>query len=585
MDRRSQSSWVPVSQPNRSPAQPEARGAARWAMLGAAVAIGLVGLALPLFSAFPPPGALTAVDEPEIFFDGTGPHTRPITTQSATAQQFFNQGLNFLFAFNHAEARRSFRAAARHDPNCAMAWWGLAVANGPHINFPMVPPEQEKEAVEAVEKASTLLAGLPEVERDLIQAAKVRYRWPQVEDRSGLDRAYAGEMRQLWAKYPADADIGALFAESMMNLRPWDLWTHEGEPQPGTEEIIAALDRVLELNPRHPFGLHLYIHAVEASPEPRRAAQAADALRDLQPGLGHNQHMPSHIDIRLGNWKQAIAANEKAIIADRAYRARRPQQALYRIYMTHNHHMLAFAAMMSGRSALAIRHIDTMLAEMPEDFKREFAPVVDGFFMMAYEVRLRFGRWDEVLAMPEPPEFFPTTRAFHHAARAVAYAAKKQAAQARQEQQAFLATRGRVPEDAAFGNNRSHDLLKVAEHLTTGEILMAEGRLAAAVEELRQAVKVEDTLRYDEPPDWIQPTRHALGVVLLVSGRYQEALEVYREDLKRNPNNGWSLYGLAETLEELGHTAEAEKVRAQFQEVWAEADTRIHSSCLCVPLV
>ncbi len=550
-----------------------------------AAAAGVVGPAFLFIAAWAPPGEPPVVDEKEILFDGTGPHTRNISTTSAMAQQFFNQGLNFLYAFNHAEARRSFRAAARHDPKCAMAWWGLAAANGPHINFIMVPPEQEKEAVEALDRASALLGGVPEVERDLIRAAKVRYRWPQVEDRSELDRAYADEMRRLWAKYPADADVGALFAEAMMNLRPWDLWTEGGKPQPGTEEIVATLDRVLELNPRHPFGLHLYIHAVEASPEPQRAARAADALRDLQPGLGHNQHMPSHIDIRLGNWKKAIAANEKAIIADRAYRARRPQQALYRIYMTHNHHMLAFAAMMSGQSALAIRHIDEMLAEMPEDFKREYAPVVDGFFMMAYEVRLRFGRWDEVLAMPEPPEFFPTTRAFHHAARAVSYAAGKQVEQARAEQQAFLAARGQVPPDAVFGNNRSHDLLKVAEHLTAGEILVAEGRLDAAVEELRRAVTVEDTLRYDEPPDWIQPTRHPLGVVLLVAGRHQEALEVYQEDLKRNPNNGWSLYGLAETLQRLGRPAEAERVRAGFQEVWSEADITIHSSCLCVPLV
>ncbi|GAB4220525.1 MAG: hypothetical protein Kow001_02850 [Acidobacteriota bacterium] len=554
-------------------------------MLGAAAAIGLVWLALPLFSVSPPSGALPAVDEPELFFEGTGPHTRPITTQSATAQQFFNQGLNFLYAFNHAEARRSFRAAARHDPSCGMAWWGLAAANGPHINFPSVPPEQEKEAVEALEQASALLPGLPEVERDLIQAARVRYRWPQVEDRSELDRAYADEMRKLWAKYPADVDIGALFAEAMMNLRPWDLWTQEGKPQPGTEEIVSALDKVLELNPRHPFGLHLYIHAVEASPEPQRAAEAADRLRDLQPGLAHNQHMPSHIDVRLGNWRKAIVANEKAIIADRAYRSKRAKQGFYRIYMTHNHHMLAFAAMMSGQSALAVRHIDEMLAEMPEDFRREFAPLVDGFFMMAYEVRLRFGRWDEVLAMPEPPDFFPTARAFHHAARAVAYAAKKLPEQARQEQEAFLAARRQVPEDSMFGNNRSHDLLSVAEHLTAGEILVADGRLDAAVEELRQAVKVEDSLRYDEPPNWIQPTRHPLGVILLAAGRYQEALEVYREDLRHYPNNGWSLYGMADALDRLGRKAEAEQARARFQTVWAEADMKIHSSCLCVPLV
>lgn len=388
----------------------------------------MIHIALTLVLAAP--GATTLAQD-EILFDGIGSHTRPIVTNSDTARRFFNQGLNFLFAFNHKEARRSFRAAARHDPDCAMAWWGIATANGPHINFPVVDPSEEKEAYDALQKAIAVMADEPAADQALIRASVKRFADPQPKDRSPLDRAYAGAMADVYRRFPDDGDIGTLYAESLMDLQPWDLWTHDGKPKGNTLIIVKTLEEVMERHPQHPFALHLYIHAVEASYNPEKAVPAADRLRDLTPALGHNQHMPSHIDIRVGNWEKAIVANQKAIAADKAYREKRPEQFIYRVYMAHNHHMLSLAAMMTGQRDLALHHIDTMCAEMPPGFLSVAAPVVDGFFAMPYEVRVRFGMWDEVLALPEPGEHFPITRALRRAARAVSYAAKGMTREAR----------------------------------------------------------------------------------------------------------------------------------------------------------
>jgi tetratricopeptide (TPR) repeat protein len=390
-------------------------------------------------------------------------------------------------------------------------------------------------------------------------------------------------MRKVWKQYPNDDDVGALFAEAMMDLRPWDLWKPGGIPQPGTAEVVKTLERVIKLNKDNPLGLHLYIHAVEASLQPEKAKWAADRLRDLQPGLGHNVHMPSHIDVRLGDWHKAIVANEKAIAADNAYRAKRPDQFVYRIYMAHNGHMLALAAMMLGQGEKATRAIDDMCAAMPEDFKKTAAPFVDGFFAMPFEVRKRFGKWDEVLALPEPPEYFPLTRALRHEARAVAYAAKGMPAEARAEQSLFYAAKAKVPKESVFGNNQGHDILRVAQGLMNGEILLAEGHVDRAIAELRTAIVNEDKLRYSEPPDWIQPVRHTLGALLTKHGRHQEAIKVYRDDLARLPNNGWSTYGLSASLRTMGKTAEADRYLAKFKGLWADADIEISSSCLCIP--
>lgn len=517
------------------------------------------------------------------FFQGLGQHGRKVTTASPEAQRYFDQGLCFLYAFNHDEAIRSFQAAAEIDPACAMAWWGIAVANGPHINNPTVPPERAKAAWDALTRAQAMAAEASKTEQALIAALAKRYANPQPEDRKSLDEAYAAAMREVWKANPDDADIGALSAESMMDLRPWDFWTKEGQPQPGTEELVATIEAVLAQSPNHPLALHLYIHAVEASPHPEKAVAPADRLRDLQPGLGHLVHMPSHIDVRLGSWAKAIESNAKAIESDRKYREQSPRQGFYHVYMAHNHHMLAYGAIMRGQSKLAINSINNMVKGMPPEWVRENAAVADGFRAMPLEVLVRFGKWDEVLAAPEPPEFLPIARALRHCSRGIAFAAKGDVAKAKTEQGAFLIAKFKVPADARFGNNAAADLLAVAEHLLAGEIRAREGQLDIGMVELREAVRREDALHYDEPPDWIHPVRHALGATLLAAGRPAEAEQVYRQDLAKLPNNGWSLYGLARSLEQQGKRAESAKFDTQFKELWREADIKITSSCYCQP--
>jgi tetratricopeptide (TPR) repeat protein len=531
-------------------------------------------------------GAWSSAAEPSPakvpFFEGLGQHGRTVTTGSAEAQRYFNQGLCFLFAFNHDEAIRSFRAAAELDPACAMAWWGISVANGPHINNPAVPPERAKAAWEALTKAREAAPKARKVEQALIAALGKRYANPQPDDRKPLDEAYAASMRDVWKANPNDADVGALFAESLMDLRPWDFWTPAGESQPGTEEIVATLETVLAKQPNHPLALHLYIHAVEASPNPERAV-VADRLRDLQPGLGHLVHMPSHIDVRLGRWAKAIETNAKAIESDRKYRQQSPRQGFYHVYMAHNHHMLAYAAIMRGQSKLAIEAINDMAKGVPPEWVKENAAVADGFTAMPLEILVRFGKWDEVLAAPEPPDYLPIARALRHGSRGIALAAKGEVEKAKAEQGAFLVAKGKLPAEARFGNNAAADLLAVAEHLLAGEIRIREGKTEIGLAELREAVRREDALKYDEPPDWIHPVRHPLGAILLAEGRAAEAEQVYREDLKKLPDNGWSLFGLARSLELQGKRDEAAKVQAQFQAAWRDADIKITSSCLCLP--
>jgi tetratricopeptide (TPR) repeat protein len=515
-------------------------------------------------------------------FDGLGGFTRKVTTASAQAQRYFDQGLAFMYAFNHDEAIRAFRRAAELDPKCAMAQWGIAIAYGPHINNPVVPPERAALAWDALTAAKARAAGASPVEQALIGAAQARYASPQPDDRGPLEKAYADAMRSVWQQYPRDADVGALYAESLADLRPWDQWRPDGQPQPGTEELLATLESVLALDPRHPLANHLYVHAVEASPHPERADRAADALRDLQPGLGHLVHMPSHIDIRRGRWQQAITANAKAIEADRRYTARAPEQGFYRLYLAHNHHMLTYGAMMTGQSALALRTIREMVADIPLEFFKANA-FADGFLAMPLEVLMRFGRWDEVLAEPAFPDFVPISRALQHYARAVAHAAKGDVGAAQAEQAAFLEARARVPKEAQFGNNSGSDVLDVAEQLMKGEILYRSGRADEGLAALREAALREDKLRYDEPPDWILPVRHALGAALLQSGRFAEAEAVFREDLAKLPGNGWALYGLSRALRLQKKAVEAAATEKQFDGIWKQADIQIKSACLCLP--
>lgn len=523
-------------------------------------------------------------DEP--FFDGLGSYQRPVTTRSPEAQKYFNQGLAFLQGFNHGEAIRSFQAAAQADPQCAMAHWGIAYACGPHINLPAVPPPAAELAWKELALARESAANASPVEKDLIEALGHRYANPQPDDRAPLDRAYADAMRRVWQAHGDDPDVGAWFAESLMDLRPWNQWTPAGVAQPGTEEVVATLDAVLKLNVNHPLANHLYIHALEASPNPDRANAAADRLRDLQPGVAHNVHMPSHIDIRCGRWQQAIDTNLKAIEADRKYRqVVGPPKGFIIIYVAHNQQMLTFAAMMCGQSDLAIKHARAMLDGVPEDFVKDNAPKVEAVGAMPLEVLVRFGRWDEILAAPDVArDYMPFTRAARHACRAIAFAAKGEPTSARAEQAIYLQLAALIPPDEMAGlNNPASSVCSVMTPMVDGEILVAEGSTEKGIARLREAVKAEDALRYEEPPAWLIPARQSLGAVLVKSGNVAEAERVYRDDLAHHPENGWSLYGLSESLRRQGKSEEAEAVTVRFKKTWANADIPLKTSCLCQP--
>lgn len=529
----------------------------------------------------------TGTDEATIepLFEGIGPHRRAVATVSEDAQRYFDQGLAFLAAFNHDEAIRSFEQAIAFDPDCAMAHWGVAFASGPHINNPVVPAAREAKAYEHAAVAARLAENLDDgPDKDLVGAIVTRYASPQPEDRGPLDLAFAEAMADVHARHPDDPDVGAFYAESLMDLHPWDLYEQDGTPKEWTPATVTLIEDVLAKHPDHPLANHLYIHAVEASDRPEQADGPADRLRDLAPGLGHLVHMPSHIDVRRGRWQRAIDSNGRAVEADRRYRDAAPVPPdFYRLYMSHNHHMKAFAAMMIGQRQVATDAIRALVADIPEDWLKDNALWADGFIAMPYEVLMRFGRWDEILAEPVPADYLPFTRSMHHAARAVAYAALDRTEEARAEQAKFEEARTLVPEDAPFGNNMARDLLGIAEKLVEGEILYREGRADAGIEALYEAAAREDRLRYDEPPGWIQPIRHALGATLLQEGRFDEAEGVFRADLAKHPNNGWGLFGLGRTLRLQRRDDEAVAVEAQFREVWKDADTPLHSACFCQP--
>ena len=515
-------------------------------------------------------------------FSGLGNHTRDVTTHSPLAQKYFNQGLVLTFAFNRDEAIRAFTEAARLDPDCAMAWWGIAYCNGPHINRPAMTEGQSTAAWEALQKAVARKDKGTLTEQALIEALAQRYASSPPTDRRALDEAYASAMRAVWHAHCSDADVGTLYAEAMMDLRPWNLWTKEGEAQPDTEEIIAALDGALRINPNHPGANHYYIHALEASPQPERAMAAADRIRRSVPFSGHLVHMPSHIDVLTGEWAQAVRQNELAVAADAEYRILVPKQDFYRMYMGHNHHMLTFAAMMSGRGAEALKAARDLKAAIPADYMTKNVAVVDPFHGADIDVLMRFGRWDDILAEPAPPAILPFSSAKYRFARGVAFAAKGDVAKAQEQQSAFRTAAAAVPEGTMLAINSAKDVLAIADHMLEGEIAFRRGNIDQAEAALRQAITIEDNLGYMEPPEWIQPVRHTLGAILLHAGRYEDAEEVYRADLAKWPNNGWSLYGLGECLRAENKMVEAREVERDFRKTWAKADLQIATSCLCV---
>jgi tetratricopeptide (TPR) repeat protein len=509
-----------------------------------------------------------------------GNHTFKVTTASVEAQRAFNRGLTWTYGFAHHAAQQEFRKAAEADPECAMAYWGIALVNGPHINFPMVPPDRAVTAWEALQKAQALAAKTSPLEQALIRALSTRYASPQPEDRSPLDQAYAAAMKEVWRAYPNNADVGALYAESEMDLHPWDLWTENG-PQPWTPNIVATLEQVLKLNPNHPGAHHYYIHTMEASPTPEAALASADRLSGLVPDSSHLVHMPAHIYARVGMWKKAADSNRDAMKADAKYRQVYPRPGFYGLYMAHNTHFLAWTAMTRGKSEEAISLARQMVAEIPEDFAKEYAPVVDGFTIFVSKALMRFGRWEEILNEPAPPEGMHLARALHHFTRGAAYTALDRMEEAKAERAAFTQAVERIPKESTFGNNSSHDLVAIAELVLEGEMLAQEGDLETAEVKLRRGAELEDRLRYDEPPDWIQPVRHTLGAVLVRAGKFAEAEQVYREDLKRLPENGWSLLGLANSLRAQGQLKEAGAAQNRLEKVWADADVNPQTTCYC----
>lgn len=518
-----------------------------------------------------------------------GRHDWPVTG-STDAQRWFNQGQRWMYAFNHDEAVRAFTRATEADPTCAMAWWGIALCRGPHINNPAMDRPASEAAWSALQRAKAAAGTCTPVERALITALESRYADPTREPlpldpaaRAPLDRAYAEAMAGVHRAFADHVEVQVLYAESLMDLRPWDLWSLDGQPRPETMRIVELLESALRAKPEHPGANHYLIHAVEASPFPERAEAAAKRLRTLAPDSGHLVHMPSHIDVRMGRWNLAADQNAVAMKVHAAYEQRSPEQGFYRAYMFHNTHFRAYACMMAGRKAEALAAAREMLADIPEGFYAGYAPIVDAYAAIEVEAKLRFGMWDELLASPEPRAELPITRAMWRFTRAAALAATGDTQGARAEQRRFSEYVGRVPAGAMMAINPAEKVLNIAELMLEGEILFREGRTDAAVEQLKAAIAVEDTLMYMEPPDWVQPVRHTLGAVLLHGGRYAEAAEVYREDLRRWPENGWSLHGLADAMERAGQAAEAGKVRARADAAWVRADISRGPSCLCVP--
>lgn len=520
-----------------------------------------------------------------------GTHTWTITTTSPEAQRYFNQGLVWMYSFNHDEAVRHFKMVLELDPSCAMALWGIAVSNGPNINNATMDEARTTAAWSALQSAVAAAPGAAPMERALIDALKARYADPSVKPlpldpaaRAPFDKAYADAMARVHAQFPMSTDVATLYAESLMDLRPWDFWSLSGEPRPETGEIVRVLQHVLAANPNHPGANHLYIHAVEASNTPELADTAATRLRTLVPDSGHMVHMPAHIDVRMGRWNLAADQNKRAIEVHDRYIRVSPRQGFYRVYMMHNDHFLSYACMMSGRKREAIAAARSMLASIPEEFLRDMAPVADGYTPIEIEALLRFGEWDKVLALPEPRETLPITRSIWRFARGVSLAAKGDVAAARGEQVRFREQAKKVPAGAMMVANPAEKVLTIAEEMLEGEILYREGKIDDAVRHLRAAIAVEDTLNYMEPPDWVQPVRHALGAILLDAGgttRVEQALDVYREDLRRWPENGWSLYGMAETLATMGKTDEAAEYRRRFKLAFSQSDIDLRASCLC----
>ena len=541
-----------------------------------------------------------------------GSFTRPVTTQEPEAQLWFDRGMAWCYGFNHDEAIVCFERALEHDPGCAMAHWGIAYAIGPNYNKPWedFDEDDKRQTLDlalacTAAAAEAAAAGVTDVEQALIGALAQRYPSSgDEEDFGAWNDAYADAMRAVHHDHRDDLDVCALFAEAIMNRTPWALWDlATGEPAEGagTTEAIEVLETAfadLDANGagRHPGLLHMYIHLMEMSPQPERALKAGDTLVDLIPDSGHLVHMPTHIDVLCGHYQNVVARNHAAVVADRKYVEREGSANFYTLYRCHNYHFKAYGAMFLGQygpaSEAATEMIETLPAGLLGPDDAPLADWLEGFVPVTQHVLIRFGKWQEILDQPLPddPELYCVTTAMMRYARAVAYASTQRVAEAEKEREAFLAARDRVPESRMLFNNTCLDILAVAEAMMTGEVEYRRGNYDAAFEHLHRAVELDDNLPYDEPWGWMQPTRHALGALLMEQGRLDEAEAAYRADLglvgqlRRacwHPDNVWSLHGLHECLTRRGETVEATHIKQRLDLAVARADVRIESSCYC----
>jgi tetratricopeptide (TPR) repeat protein len=507
---------------------------------------------------------------------GLGDLHHPVTTANPEAQKFFDQGLRLIYAFNHDEAARSFHHAAELDPKLAMAYWGTAEAIGPNYNDP-ADPDRFKQAHEAIQKAMDLSSSASPSERAYIAAMAKRFPADPNADLRKAAEDYHSAMREVVKQYPDDLDAATLFAESGMTLHPWGLWHPDGTPEVGTEEITSTLESVLRRDPNHMGAIHYYIHAVEASPNPERALAGANRLAALAPAAGHLVHMPAHVYIRTGDWDAGIKTNQKAAAADEAYIKSSGAQGIYpAMYYSHNLHFIASCASTNGDYAEA-RKAAQMLASHVGPMVKDMPPL-EGFMTVAIAVELRFQRWDQILSMPQPDPAMKTTTVFWHFARGMAQAGKGKINEAESELKIVSTAAESTPPDVVFAmpvNNKAKDVLTIAEDVLRAKIAVAKHDFAGALPLLRQAVALQDSLKYGEPPDWFFPVRETLGGVLLASGSAADAEKVFREDLDRNPRNPRSLFGLSEALKKQNRAYDAQFVDRQFQSSWKAKDINL----------
>ncbi len=501
-----------------------------------------------------------------------------ITTSSEEAQKFFNQGLNLYYGFNHLEAYRSFREAARLDPACAMCWWGQALSLGPNINAPMDPSDAGM-VYKAVRRAQVNAPTATPLEQALIDAIAKRYVAEAPADRSPLDQAYADAMRGVQQKFPDVDEVTTLTSESLMDLHPWDYWLYGGKPQPWTPEILDLMERVMKRSPRHPGANHLYIHINEASSNPGKATTSADLLRDLVPGAGHLVHMPSHIYIRTGRYAEGITANEKAVVADENYISTCRAQGIYPLaYYPHNYHFYWACAQMSGRSKLALDVSRKLVAKMATAKMGEPDWVtLQHYYVTPWYSMVRFGLWDELSRETKPADSLTYALAIWNYTNGMAAVKtnKPDAANSYLAELKRIAAIQELTNQRIWGINSFADVIGIAASVLEGEILSAAGKHNEAIAVLDLARNSEDKLLYQEPPDWYYPVRETLGTVLMKAGKLKDAERVFNEDLKIYPENGWSLGGLYRALKAQNRSKEAESVRIRYEKAFADADENL----------